>query len=67
MPNLLPARATQQRLAIKKVASGKSFWGHARYVLSDNPFTLVAAGLFTLFVLMAVIGPWIAPYDPLAT
>ena len=67
MPNLLSARATQQRLAIKKVASGKSFWGHARYVLSDNPFTLVAAGLFTLFVLMAVIGPWIAPYDPLAT
>ena len=40
---------------------------HARHVLSDNPVTLVAAGLFTLFVLVALAGPWIAPYDPLAT
>ncbi len=45
----------------------KSFWSHARYVLSDNPFTLVAAVLFLLFVLLAVIGPWIVPFDPLAT
>ncbi|MEI8267332.1 MAG: ABC transporter permease [Betaproteobacteria bacterium] len=40
---------------------------HARHVLSDNPVTLVAAGLFTLFVLVALIGPWIVPYDPLTT
>ena len=40
---------------------------HARHVLADNPVTLVATGLFTLFVLLALIGPWIAPYDPLAT
>jgi peptide/nickel transport system permease protein len=40
---------------------------HARHVLADNPVTLVATGLFTLFVLVALIGPWIAPYDPLAT
>lgn len=40
---------------------------HARHVLADNPVTLVAAGLFTLFVLLALAGPWIAPYDPLAT
>ena len=45
----------------------KSFWSHARYVLSDNPFTLVAAGLFVMFVLLAVVGPWIVPFDPLAT
>jgi peptide/nickel transport system permease protein len=44
-----------------------SFWSHARYVLSDNPFTAVAAALFALFVLMAVIGPWVVPYDPLAS
>jgi peptide/nickel transport system permease protein len=40
---------------------------HARHVLADNPVTLVATALFTLFVLLALIGPWIAPYDPLAT
>ena len=36
-------------------------------MLSENPFTLVAACLFALFVLLALFGPWIAPYDPLAT
>jgi peptide/nickel transport system permease protein len=45
----------------------KAFWSHARYVLSDNPFTLVAACLFAAFVLLAIIGPWIVPHDPLAT
>jgi peptide/nickel transport system permease protein len=45
----------------------KTFWTHARYVLSDNPFTLVAAVLFSLYVLLALIGPWVAPYNPLAT
>jgi peptide/nickel transport system permease protein len=45
----------------------QNFWSHAKYVLSDNPFTLVAAILFTMFVLLAVIGPWIVPFDPLTT
>src|SRR5215211_7170085 len=54
--------------AVKRPAApGKNFWSHARYVLSDNPFTLVAACLFALYVLLALIGPWIVPYDPLAT
>ena len=42
-------------------------WKHVRYVLSENPVTLVAAGLFALFVLLALIGPSIVPYDPLAS
>lgn len=53
--------------AAAKAAPRQTFWSHARYVLSDNPFTLVAAVLFALFVLLAIVGPWIAPYDPLAT
>jgi peptide/nickel transport system permease protein len=40
---------------------------HLRHVLSDNPVTLVAAGLFAMFVLMALLGPWLVPYDPLAS
>ena len=40
---------------------------HIRHVLAENPVTLVAAGLFGLFVLLALIGPWIVPYDPLAS
>ena len=45
----------------------KSFWSHARYVLSDNVFTLVAVILFVMFAVLAVVGPWIVPFDPLAT
>jgi peptide/nickel transport system permease protein len=40
---------------------------HWRYVMSDNPLTFGAALLFVLFVLIALIGPWIAPFDPLAS
>lgn len=40
---------------------------HVRYVLSENPVTLAAALLFATFVLLALIGPAIAPYDPLAS
>jgi peptide/nickel transport system permease protein len=44
-----------------------STWAHVRHVLSDNPVTLLAAGLFVAFVVMALVGPWIVPYDPLAS
>jgi len=40
---------------------------HARYVLSENPVTTFAFGLFTFLVLCAIFGPSIAPYDPLAS
>ncbi|MBI5280009.1 MAG: ABC transporter permease [Burkholderiales bacterium] len=53
--------------AAKAPPKRSSFWTHARYVLSDNPFTLVAAILFALFVLLAIVGPWIVPHDPLKT
>ena len=42
-------------------------WKHVRYVATGNPVTLGAFALFTFFVLLALIGPWIAPYDPLAS
>ena len=40
---------------------------HLRYVLGENPVTLAAFALFVLFVATALLGPWIAPYNPLAT
>jgi peptide/nickel transport system permease protein len=40
---------------------------HIRYVLTQNPVTLIAAGLFVFFVLAAIFGPALVPYDPLAT
>ena len=38
---------------------------HARYVLSENPVTGLAFGLFALFLVAAIFGPLLAPYNPL--
>jgi peptide/nickel transport system permease protein len=40
---------------------------HARYVIGENPVTGFAFGLFMLIFLAALIGPYIVPYDPLAS
>jgi peptide/nickel transport system permease protein len=40
---------------------------HLRYVLGENPVTLASFALFVVLVAVAVLGPWIEPYDPLAT
>jgi peptide/nickel transport system permease protein len=41
--------------------------GHIRYVIGENPVTFAAFALFASFLLLAFIGPAIAPYDPLAS
>ncbi len=38
-----------------------------QYTLAENQLTLVASGLFGLLLVCAVLGPVLAPYDPLAT
>ena len=38
---------------------------HARYVLSENSVTGLAFGLFALFLVAAIFGPLLAPYNPL--
>ena len=40
---------------------------HARYILGENLVTAFAFGLLILIVFLAVFGPSIAPYDPLAS
>ncbi len=40
---------------------------HLRHVLTENPITLLAVALFATFVLLALFGHWLAPYDPLAS
>jgi peptide/nickel transport system permease protein len=44
-----------------------STWAHLVYVLRDNPVTLVSFAMFAFFVLSAVIGPYVVPFDPLET
>lgn len=38
-----------------------------RYVVAENPLSLAAFLLFAAFVLLALIGPWIAPFGALAS
>lgn len=40
---------------------------HARYVISDNPVTGLAFGMFLVLVVCALIGPFIVPHDPYAS
>ena len=40
---------------------------HARYVIGENRVTGFAFAMFMLIVLAALIGPYIVPYDPLAS
>ncbi|MGB0682199.1 MAG: ABC transporter permease [Magnetovibrionaceae bacterium] len=44
-----------------------AFLKHLRYVMTENPVTLVAGSLFLGFVIIAILGPWIVPYDPYAS
>jgi peptide/nickel transport system permease protein len=40
---------------------------HARYVLRENVVTGFAFALFMLIVLAALVGPYVVPFDPLAS
>jgi peptide/nickel transport system permease protein len=40
---------------------------HARYVIGENPVTGLAFALFVLIVLIALVGPYLVPIDPLAS
>jgi peptide/nickel transport system permease protein len=44
-----------------------SLFSHARHVIGENPVTGISFGLFMLIVVCAILGPLIAPYDPLAS
>ncbi len=43
------------------------FLKHLRYVLTENPVTLIAGTMFVLLIVAAIIGPSIVPYDPMAS
>jgi len=40
---------------------------HARYVVAENPVTGFSFALFMLIALCALVGPYLVPYDPLAS
>lgn len=44
-----------------------AFLRHARHVITGNGVTATAFGLFALIMLVALVGPWVVPHDPMAT
>jgi peptide/nickel transport system permease protein len=53
--------------AVPRPPAQPSLFGHAVYVIGENPVTGLAFALFLVIALCAVLGPWIAPYDALAS
>jgi peptide/nickel transport system permease protein len=54
--------------AVARPATGlAATLGHARYVITENPVTAFAFALFMVIILIAILGPLIAPYDPLVS
>ena len=58
---------TANRTPVRPRAALPRCFRHARYVIGENPVTGLAFGLFVLIVIAALIGPWIVPYNPLAS
>ena len=50
-----------------KVAFTNRRLNHLIYVIRENPVTLLAFSLFTLIILLALVGPSIVPHDPIKT
>src|SRR4051812_41943833 len=44
-----------------------SIFEHTRYVLGENKVTAFAFGLLVVILFAATFGPYIVPYDPLAS
>ncbi|MBI1202430.1 MAG: ABC transporter permease subunit [Rhodopseudomonas sp.] len=63
--SIAPPPATVAQAVVKP--ENNSIFRHARYVMSENPVTGMAFGLFALIAVLALIGPYIVPHDPLAS
>ncbi len=64
MSSVAPATETPSQTQASGFAATLS---HARYILGENLVTAFAFGLLVLIVFLAVFGPSIVPYDPLAS
>ncbi|MBQ1091865.1 MULTISPECIES: ABC transporter permease [Streptomyces] len=55
-----------QLTAQHETTSGASLWREAFRRLKASKMAIIGAGIIAVFVVLAVIGPWIAPHSPTA-
>src|ERR1041384_7153832 len=53
--------------AEKRKSGLVSMFEHTKYVLGENKVTAFAFGLLVVILFAAVFGPYVVPYDPLAS
>jgi len=42
-------------------------WHHLRYIMAENPLTGISFAMFIGLIIMAIFGPYLVPFDPVAT
>jgi peptide/nickel transport system permease protein len=42
-------------------------WHHFRYIMAENPLTGISFAMFIGLIVMAIFGPYLVPFDPVAT
>jgi peptide/nickel transport system permease protein len=52
--------------ARREGASGASLWVETLRRLRDSKMALIGGAIIAVFVVVAIIGPWVAPHDPTA-
>jgi peptide/nickel transport system permease protein len=57
----------EAKLEVQPKPPANSIFRHAGYVVAENPVTGLSFGLFVVIAFCALVGPYVAPYDPLAS
>ncbi|MDT0341339.1 ABC transporter permease [Streptomyces litchfieldiae] len=52
--------------AQRETVTGGSLWREALRRLRASKMALIGGGIMAVFIVIAIIGPWVAPYDPTA-
>src|SRR5258707_15051691 len=67
MSTVAPAVEPVETVGPARTSGLSAIFEHTRYVLGENRGTAFAFGLSAVILFAAIFGPYIVPYDPLAS